>query len=89
MIPQLTFSLRITEVLLIFDMKIFLSVEIAVIPMVGPSQLSLEWEQQEEIEGYIPIETFHKKMAIGSGTWELPGCARCLLGYSCKTHKHN
>jgi hypothetical protein len=43
MIPQLTFSLRITEVLLIFDMKIFLSVEIAVIPMVGPTQLSLDW----------------------------------------------
>ena len=69
MIPQLTFSLRITEVLLIFDMKIFLSVEIAVIPMVGPSQMTLEWEQQGRIEGYIPIEAFQDKMAIGSGTW--------------------
>jgi hypothetical protein len=39
MIPHWTFSLRITEVLVMFDMKIFLSLEIAVIPMVGPSEL--------------------------------------------------
>lgn len=42
MIPQLTFSLKITEVLVMYDMKIYLSIEIAVIPMVGPSQLKLE-----------------------------------------------
>lgn len=44
MIPNLTFSLRITEVLIMYDMKIYLSVEVAVIPMVGPSQSALEWE---------------------------------------------
>lgn len=41
MIPQLTFSLKITEVLLMFDMKLFLSIEIAVVPMMAPSQLKL------------------------------------------------
>ncbi len=90
MIPQLTFSLRVKKVLMMFDMKIYLSVEIAVIPMVGPSQLKLDWDHQEKVEGYIPIEAFqHQHMAIGSGTWELPVCVRCFLGYSCKTHKHN
>jgi len=44
MIPQLTFSLKITEVLLMFDMKLFLSIEIAVVPMMAPSQLKLEHE---------------------------------------------
>lgn len=44
MVPQLTFSLKITEVLLMFDMKLFLSIEIAVIPMMAPSQLKLDHE---------------------------------------------
>lgn len=43
MIPQLTFSLKITEVLLMFDMKIYISIEIVIVPMVGPSQLKLEY----------------------------------------------
>jgi hypothetical protein len=55
MIPQLTFSLKITEILLMFDMKIYISIEIAVIPMVGASQLKLEYGKSEQIEGFIPI----------------------------------
>lgn len=69
-------------------MKMYLSVEIVVIPMVGPSQLQLGYHDEPHIEGYIPISSYQQQPAIGSGIFELPGCARCFLGYSCKTHKH-
>jgi hypothetical protein len=41
MIPQLTFSLKVKEMILMFDFKMYISLEITVIPMVGISQLQL------------------------------------------------
>ncbi len=39
-------------------MKMYLSVEIVVIPMVGPSQLQLCDHDEPKIEGYIPISSY-------------------------------
>lgn len=85
MIPQLTFSLKVTEVILMYDFKIFISIEIVIIPMINSSQLQLDEGQAQLIEGFRSIEN-HTQMMLGSGLFELPVCARCFLGYSCKNH---
>lgn len=82
MIPYLTYSIKVVYVITFIAFKIYVRIELYVVPMIQPDHLALEGYSEilEKLEAQPPT------LPIASYSFNCIYCARCNLGFSCKSH---
>jgi hypothetical protein len=80
---------KVTIFLVSFDNRLFLNIALEVLSTLPSTQEDIVFPAYsplpEKEENTLMLT--HGAIPLGCGTFELPSCARCFLGYSCNSHK--
>lgn len=85
MIPFATYSIKVVYIITFIAFKLYLQVEIYLVPMVAPEFLSIENDPSIEPILKIARETMDM-VPLANYSFNCIYCARCNLGMSCKNH---
>jgi hypothetical protein len=81
--------LKVSLFLVCFGNRLFINIALEVLPTLPMMQEDIDFPQYApltECEEREPLMLLHGAIPLACGSFELPSCARCFLGYACKTH---